>query len=99
MFYAPAAALRRVGGYVATTRAEAIRRAQRHGRKAAAARTFPAALTRIRASCEHLRRWQDGEFPRPGLREPYRQTQPGIADYPPGEPRDLLLPPAPVPLP
>jgi site-specific recombinase XerD len=32
MFYASAAALRRVAGYVATTRAEAIRRARRHRR-------------------------------------------------------------------
>jgi site-specific recombinase XerD len=32
MFYASAAALRRVAGYVATTRAEAIRRARRHHR-------------------------------------------------------------------
>ena len=45
--------------------------------RAAAARTFRTALTRIRASREHLRRWHDGEFPRPGLREQYRQTRPG----------------------
>jgi len=32
MFYASAAALRRVAGYIATTRAEAIRRARRHRR-------------------------------------------------------------------
>jgi site-specific recombinase XerD len=32
MFYASAAALQRVAGYIATTRAEAIRRAQRHHR-------------------------------------------------------------------
>jgi site-specific recombinase XerD len=32
MFYASAAALRRVAGYIATTRAEAIRRARRHHR-------------------------------------------------------------------
>jgi site-specific recombinase XerD len=32
MFYASAAALRRVAGYVATTRAEAVRRARRHRR-------------------------------------------------------------------
>jgi hypothetical protein len=32
MFYASAAALRRVAGYIATTRAEAVRRAQRHRR-------------------------------------------------------------------
>jgi hypothetical protein len=40
--------------------------------KAAAARTFRAAQARIRGSREHLRRWHDGEFPRPGLREQYR---------------------------
>ena len=32
MFYASAAALRRVVGYVATTRADAVRRARRHRR-------------------------------------------------------------------
>jgi uncharacterized membrane protein len=32
MFYASATALRRVAGYIATTRAEAIRRARRHRR-------------------------------------------------------------------
>ena len=32
MFYASAAALRRVAGYMATTRAEAVRRARRHRR-------------------------------------------------------------------
>src|SRR5207248_2346945 len=32
MFYASAAALRRVAGYVATTRADAVRRARRHRR-------------------------------------------------------------------
>jgi hypothetical protein len=32
MFYASAAALARVGAYVATTRADAVRRARRHRR-------------------------------------------------------------------
>jgi hypothetical protein len=66
--------------------------------KAAAARTFRAALTRIRASREHLRRWHDGEFPRPGLREQYRQTRPGTADYLTGEALDALLRTGDVPL-
>ena len=66
--------------------------------KAAAAWTFRAALTRIRDSREHLRRWHDGEFPRPGLREQYRQTQPGTADYLTGEALDVLLRTGDVPL-
>jgi hypothetical protein len=66
--------------------------------KAAAARTFRAALMRIRASREHLRRWHDGEFPRPGLREQYRQTRPGTADYLTGEALDSLLRTGDVPL-
>jgi hypothetical protein len=63
--------------------------------KAAAFRT---ALTRIRASREHLRRWHDGEFPRPGLREQYRQTRPGSADYLTGEALDTMLRTGDVPL-
>jgi hypothetical protein len=66
--------------------------------KAAATRTFRAALMRIRASREHLRRWHDGEFPRPGLREQYRQTRPGTADYLTGEALDVLLRTGDVPL-
>ncbi|MGH3407357.1 MAG: hypothetical protein ACRDRJ_33375, partial [Streptosporangiaceae bacterium] len=66
--------------------------------KAAAAGTFRAALTRIRASRGHLRRWQDGEFPRPGLREQYRQTQTGTAGYLTGEALDTLLHTGDVPL-
>jgi hypothetical protein len=66
--------------------------------KAAAASTFRAALSRIRASREHLRRWHDGEFPRPGLREQYRQTRPGTADYLTGEALDVLLRTGDVPL-
>jgi len=66
--------------------------------KAAAAGTFRVALTRIRASREHLRRWHDGEFPRPGLREQYRQTRPGTAGYLAGEALDVLLRTGDVPL-
>jgi hypothetical protein len=66
--------------------------------KAAAAGTFRAALIRIRASREHLRLWQAGEFPRSGLREQYRQTRPGTADYLTGEALDVLLRTGDVPL-
>jgi len=66
--------------------------------KTAAASTFRAALSRIRASREHLRCWHDGEFPRPGLREQYRQTRPGTADYLTGEALDVLLRTGDVPL-
>ena len=66
--------------------------------KAAAARTFRAALIRIRGSREHLRRWHDGEFPRPGVREQYRQTRSGTADYLTGEALDTLLRTGDVPL-
>jgi len=66
--------------------------------RAAAAQTFRIALTRIRASREHLRRWHDGEFPRPGLREQYRQARPGTADYLTGEALDTLLRNGDVPL-
>ena len=58
--------------------------------KAAAARTFSTALVRIRAGHEHLLRWQAGEFPRPGLREQYRQTQTETAGYLTGEALDVL---------
>ena len=64
----------------------------------AAARTFRIALTRIRASREHLRRWHNSEFPRPGLREQYRQTRPRTADYLTGEALDTLLRTGDVPL-
>jgi len=66
--------------------------------KAAAARTFRAALTRIRAGREHLRRWHDGEFPQSGLREQYRQTCPSTAGYLTGEALDTLLRTGDVPL-
>jgi hypothetical protein len=66
--------------------------------KAAAAGTFRAALLRIRTSREHLRRWHDGEFPRPGLREQYRQARPGTGDYLAGEALDVLLRTGDVPL-
>ena len=66
--------------------------------RAAAAGTFRTALTRIRASREHLRRWHDGEFPRPGLREQYRQTRRATADYLTGEALDTLLRTGDVPL-
>jgi hypothetical protein len=66
--------------------------------KAAAARTFGAALVRIRAGREHLRRWQSGEFPRPGLREQYRQTQPETVGYVTGEALDVLQRTGDVPL-
>ncbi|HEY1323202.1 MAG TPA: hypothetical protein VGF32_23290 [Streptosporangiaceae bacterium] len=66
--------------------------------KTAAAGTFRAALSRIRESREHLRRWRDGEFPQPGLREQYRQTRPGTAGYLTGEALDVLLRTGDVPL-
>jgi hypothetical protein len=66
--------------------------------KAAAARTFGTALVRIRAGREHLLRWQDGGFPRPGLREQYRQTQPGTAGYLTGEALEVLQRTGDVPL-
>jgi hypothetical protein len=66
--------------------------------KAAAARTFGTALVRIRAGQEHLLRWQSGDFPRPGLREQYRQTQPGTAGYLIGEALDVLQRTGDVPL-
>ena len=58
--------------------------------KAAAARTFGTALVRIRAGREQLLRWQAGEFPRPRLREQYRQAQPETAGYLTGEALDIL---------
>ena len=66
--------------------------------KAAAARTFGAALARIRASQERLLRWQAGDFPRPRLREQYRQTQPETAGYLTGEALDVLQRTGDVPL-
>ena len=66
--------------------------------KAAAARTFGAALVRIRTGQEQLLRWQSGDFPRPGLREQYRQTQPGTAGYLTGEALDVLQHTGDVPL-
>jgi hypothetical protein len=66
--------------------------------RAAAAGTFRTALIRIRAGRDHLRRWHDGEFPQPGLREQYRQTHPGTADYLIGEALDVLLRTGDVPL-
>ena len=66
--------------------------------KAAAARTFGTALARIRAGREHLLRWQAGDFPRPGLREQYRQTQPGTGGYLTGEALDVLQRTGDVPL-
>jgi hypothetical protein len=66
--------------------------------KAAAARTFGTALVRIRAGREHLLRWQAGEFPRPGPREQYRQTQPETAGYLTGEALDALQRTGDVPL-
>jgi hypothetical protein len=45
-----------------------------------------------------VRRWHDGEFSRPGLREQYRQTRPGTADYLTGEALDILLHTGDVPL-
>jgi hypothetical protein len=66
--------------------------------KAAAARTFSTALTRIRSNREHLRRWQAGGLPRPGLREQYRQTQAATAAYLAGEALDSLLRTGDVPL-
>jgi hypothetical protein len=66
--------------------------------KAAAARTFGTALARIRAGREHLLRWQAGDFPRPGLREQYRQTQPGTAGFLTGEALDVLQLTGDVPL-
>lgn len=61
-------------------------------------RPFSTALTRIRSNREHLRRWQAGGFPRPGLREQYRQTQPATAAYLAGEALDSLLRTGDVPL-
>jgi hypothetical protein len=66
--------------------------------KAAAGRTFRTALTRIRASCELLARWHDGEFEQPGLREQYLQTRPWTAEYVAGEALDMLLRTGDVPL-
>jgi hypothetical protein len=92
-----AAAARRIPSGPAAAEA-AYRREEFEQIKTAAASTFRAALSRIRASREHLRRWHDGEFPRPGLREQYRQTQPGTADYLTGEALDVLLRTGDVPL-
>jgi hypothetical protein len=66
--------------------------------RAAAARTFGAALIRIRAGQEQLLRWQSGDFPRPGLREQYRQTQPETGGYLTGEALDVLQRTGDVPL-
>jgi len=66
--------------------------------KAAAARTFSTALVRIRAGEEQLLRWRAGEFPRPGLREQYRQEQPETAGYLIGEALDVLQRTGDVPL-
>ena len=66
--------------------------------KAAAARTFGTALVRIRAGQEHLLRRQSGDFPGPGLREQYRQTQRGTAGYLIGEALDVLQRTGDVPL-
>ena len=66
--------------------------------RTAAARTFRIALMRIRDGREHLRCWLDGEFPRPGLREQYRQTRPSTAGYLAGEALDSLLRTGDVPL-
>jgi hypothetical protein len=66
--------------------------------RTAAARTFRAALLRIRDSRDHLRRWHEGEFPRPGLREQYRQTRPSTVGYLTGEALDSLLRTGDVPL-
>jgi hypothetical protein len=66
--------------------------------RAAAGRTFRAALDRIRASCELVARWRDGGFERPGLREQYVQTRPGTAEYLAGEALDTLLRTGDVPL-
>jgi hypothetical protein len=66
--------------------------------KAAAARTFGTALVRIRAGREHLLRWQAGGFPRPGIREQYRQTQPETAGYLTGEALEVLQRTGDVPL-
>ncbi len=92
-----AAAARRIPDGPAPTEA-AYTREELEQIKAAAARTFWAALMRIRASREHLRRWQAGEFARPGLREQYRQTRLGTADYLAGEALDTLLRTGDVPL-
>jgi hypothetical protein len=92
-----AAAARRIPSGPAPTEA-AYTREEFEQIKTAAAGTFRAALVRIRASREHLRRWHDGEFPRPGLREQYRQTRPGTADYLTGEALDTLLRTGDVPL-
>jgi hypothetical protein len=92
-----AAAARRIPSGPAATEA-AYTREEFEQIKAAAAGTFRAALSRIRESREHLRRWHDGEFPRPGLREQYRQTRPGTADYLTGEALDVLLRTGDVPL-
>lgn len=92
-----AAAAKRIPAGPAPTEA-AYTREEFEQIKAAAARTFRAALMRIRGSREHLRRWHDGEFPRPGLREQYRQTRPGTADYLTGEALDMLLRTGDVPL-
>jgi hypothetical protein len=66
--------------------------------KAAAARTLSTALIRIRASREQLLRWQAGDFPGPGLREQYRQTQPETTGYLIGEALDVLQRTGDVPL-
>ena len=92
-----AAAARRIPAGPAPAE-EAYTREEFEQIRAAAAGTFRAALTRIRAGREHLRRWHDGEFPRPGLREQYRQARPGTADYLTGEALDTLLRTGDVPL-
>jgi len=66
--------------------------------KAAAARTFGTALVRIRVGREQLLRWRAGDFPRPGLREQYRQTQPETAGYLTGEALDVLQRTGDIPL-
>jgi alkanesulfonate monooxygenase SsuD/methylene tetrahydromethanopterin reductase-like flavin-dependent oxidoreductase (luciferase family) len=66
--------------------------------KAAAARTFGTAFARIRVGREHLLRWQAGDFPRPGRREQYRQTQPETGGYLTGEALDTRQRTGDVPL-
>lgn len=92
-----AAAGRRIPAGPAPTEA-AYSREEFEQIKTAAARTFRAALTRIRDSREHLRRWHDGEFPQPGLREQYLQTRPSTASCLTGEALDSLLRTGDVPL-
>ncbi|MGH3407354.1 MAG: site-specific integrase [Streptosporangiaceae bacterium] len=76
MFYASAAALQRVAGYIATTRAEAVRRAQRHRRYD----QMPGKLivTKVSHGARRKLCWRDDQ----GRGGASRGDRPGRADAP-----------------